>query len=414
MKIKKYIVKDMHEALKLIREELGPDAVIISNYRLPRKSLFDFFSPRLMEVTAALDDNRRTIQAAAPRLTDGGDQSARKLLQMLREFESSGKRRGPGIEAREKYGLLYGDEGRMNPNGRRTQVPFDIILKNEGNSLINREINQEWKKILTSIEINESIADNLANSLRDAMGGQGGVDESHEMVEAYLVVLKSKIARLLEPAYRQPPESRIKVFVGPAGAGKTLTMAKLAAHYKVCEKKKVALISAAHGLRPGHLETLKYYGSLIDAPVEFAESREQLVNSVDRHADKDIILVDTVGTNSRNTGMMLKLSKMIEPMGGDQDIFLVMSSSTKGADLMRTASEYQKIGYTRLIFTRLDETDTCGAILNVVCRMGVPVAFVAYGQNVPDDIAPVNPKKLAGLLLGGVDRYVEQGLQVRT
>lgn len=53
MKIKKYIVRDMHEALKLIREDLGPDAVIISNYRLPRKSLFDFFSPRLMEVTPA-------------------------------------------------------------------------------------------------------------------------------------------------------------------------------------------------------------------------------------------------------------------------------------------------------------------------------------------------------------------------
>jgi flagellar biosynthesis protein FlhF len=120
-----------------------------------------------------------------------------------------------------------------------------------------------------------------------------------------------------------------------------------------------------------------------------------------------------MGVSSRNTGMMLKLKSLVQSLGDSQDIFLVMSSTTKGADLIKTALEYQKIGYSRLIFTRLDETDTCGSILNVVCRMGVPVAFVSHGQSVPDDITAVNPRKLAGLLLEGVDRYVEQGYRAR-
>ncbi len=412
MKIKKYIVKDMHEALKLIREELGPEAVIISNYRLPRRSLFDFFSPRMMEVTAAVDDHKKTVPSGSPRLTGGGEQSARKLLHLLREFDSNGIRRDAAGDSREGYGRLYGQERRTFQDG--TGVPFDMILKNEGNSLINREINQQWKKILTSLEINESIVESLLRSLRDAVGGQGEARGMAVMPEACLVVLKSKIARLLEPAYRPSPRQRICTFVGPAGAGKTLTLAKLATHYRMFESKSVALIAASqNGHRPGHLETLRYYGSLVDAPVESAGSRGELVESVNRHADKDIILIDTAGTNSRNAGAMLKLNNLLQPFGGSQDIYLVMSAATKGPDLMRTAVDYQKIGYSKLIFTKMDETDTCGSILNVVCRMGVPVSFVSYGQNVPDDIAAVDPRKLAGLLLGGVDRYVEQGLQIR-
>ncbi|MFZ5632053.1 MAG: hypothetical protein ACOY40_04335 [Bacillota bacterium] len=411
MKIKKYIVKDMNEALKLIREDLGPDAVIISNYRLPRKSLFDFFAPRLLEVTAALDDHKSTAGTGSRRLAEGSEQSAKKLLSLLKEFDTNGVRRGFYREGREGYGYPYGHDGRNWQGGRRPEVPFDMILKNEGNFHINREINQQWKKILSSLEIHESIVESLVNGLHEAARGQ---EEVCDLFEAYMIFLKGKVARLLEPAYRPLPQHRICAFVGPSGAGKTVTLAKLATHYKVYENKKVVLISAGqNGRLPGNTEVLKYYGGLIDAPVECAAGREELVRLVGRHSDKDMVFIDTVGVNWRNTGMMLKLNSLLQPLAGSQEIFLVLSSATKGADIMKTAAEYQKIGYTRFIFTRLDETDTCGSILNVVCRMGVPVAFVAYGQNVPDDIAAVNPKKLAGLLLGGVDRYVEQGFQIR-
>jgi len=418
LKIKKYMVKDMHEALKLIREDLGPDAVIISNYRLPRKGLLDFFSPRMMEVTAAVDDNKKTIFANPKRLIDDSQQSAGKLLQMLKEFDSYGGRRGLYRDNREGCAGRHQNESGIAKEIRQSELPFDMILKNEGNSLINREIDQQWKKILASLEIQESIVESLVNGLRCALDDSRELNErldTYQDYETYQTFLRGKIARLLEPAYRPSPQYKIRTFVGPTGVGKTLTMAKLATHFKIYEDKKVALISAFdNGHCPGRLELLRHYGKMADSPVERADNLDELVRSINKHVDKDIILVDTMGVNSRNTGMMLRLSNLLQSLGGSQEIFLVLSSTTKGNDLIRIAADFRKVGYSKLIFTKLDETETCGSMLNVVCRMGVPVAFVTYGQNVPDDIAAVNPKKLAGLLLGGVDRYVEQSLQTRS
>ncbi|MCL5058555.1 MAG: hypothetical protein M1130_11335 [Actinobacteria bacterium] len=406
MKIKKYIVKDMHEALKLIRKDLGPDAVIISNYRLPRKG-FNFFSPRLMEVTAALDENRQVINAGPRKMIDGSDNSARRLLEELRGFDSGGVRRETGSAKADLF--VYNSQGNIYQEKEKNEDPFDIILKNKGKSLINREIDQQWKKILISLEIQESIVESLVNGLGLDIEG---TDSSDRVSEAYIAYFKNKITKLLEPAYKPLPQHKVCTFVGPAGVGKTLTMAKLGTHFKLYENKSVALISAfENGHHTGQLETLKYYGSLVDSPVERASNLEELADSVKRHYDKDLIMIDTVGVNSKNTGMMLRLSKILHSLGCNQDIYLVLSSTTKSSDLMRIPAEFRKIGYTKLIFTKLDETETCGSLLNVVCRMGVPVSFVAYGQNVPDDIAAVNPRKLAGLLLGGVDRYVEQGFK---
>jgi flagellar biosynthesis protein FlhF len=361
-----------------------------------------------LEVTAALDDKKETINPGPRRMIGEGDQSTRRLLKELSEFDSVGKRREIPRSGQEDL-YAYNNKGKIAREEKQSEYPFDIILKNKGNSLINREIDQQWKKILINLEIQESVVESLVNGLvYDIEVKEGSYLES----ETYIAYFKNKITKLLEPAYKPLPQHKVCTFVGPAGMGKTLTLAKLATHFKLYENKSVALISIFENSRhTGQLETLKYYGNLVDSPVERVTNLEELAQSIDRHYDKDMILIDTVGVNSRNTGMMLQLSKILHSLGCNQDIYLVLSSTTKSSDLMRIPAEFRKLGYTKMIFTKLDETETCGSILNVVCRMGVPVSFVAYGQNVPDDIAAVNPRKLAGLLLGGVDRYVEQGLQ---
>ena len=454
MKIKKYIVKDMNEALKLIRKDLGPDAVIISNYRLPRRRFFDFFTPRLLEVTAALDD-KQTFYASPKKYIESSDNGASKLLEELRGFGPGGKRiaisvygagkadlpylkeelvgagtvgKRTNVELKEtapdgekmvnlgnspeERSLLYNYKGKIEKESEKTEVPFDIILKNKGNCLINREIDELWKKILTSLEIQESIVKSLVHGLQYELNK---IDEISEEFETYLPYFKSKITGLLEPAYKPLPQHKVCIFVGPTGVGKTLTLAKLATHFVLHENKTVAMIAAfENSQKPDQLDTLKYYGGLVDVSVDCAGTTRELTDLLNIHSDKDYVFIDTLGVNSRNAGMMLRLSKLLHSFKFGKDIFLVLSSTTKSNDLIRISAEFCKIGYTKMIFTKLDETDTCGSILNVVCRIGVPVSFVSYGQNVPDDIAAVNPRKLAGLLLGGVDRYVEQGLQART
>ncbi len=415
MRIKKYLVSNMNEALKMIREDMGPNAVIISNYRLPRKGLFDFFSPRLIEVTAAIDERRTTYKAAPlPLKESGSEPNVGKLLSLLSSYEKNKIENKVNYGDRQETGIAKPSENSaLNININTVDENFDAVLKNKGNLLVNREINQQWKDILTGLEINEDIVENLLVNLNHTY--QEETPGINEMYEAYMILLKSKISGLMESAYKSSAKQRVSVFVGPSGSGKTLTIAKLGTHFKIFDNKKVAIISANYnGQRPDLTEKLKYYGNLSGISVESAESQEELINMIDSMSDIDSILVDTPGTNPRNSGMMLKLNNLFQPLNGGIDTYLVLSSSTKNKDLLRTAVDYQKnIGITDLIFTKLDETETCGAILNVVNKTQVPVTFVSYGQNVPDDITAVNSKKLAGLLLGGVEKFVEQGLHVR-
>ncbi|NTW04808.1 MAG: hypothetical protein HGA27_01640 [Peptococcaceae bacterium] len=397
MRIKKFLVTNMNEALKMIREDMGPEAVIISNYRLPRKGIFDFFTPRLIEVTAAIDERKTIFKTAAPALNPNSEKNVGKLVNLLSSYEKDKSLQ----------------ENKDKPLQENEEENFNAIFKNKGNLLINREINQRWKNILTSLEINEDIVENLLANLADFE--QEAPSGINEMYEVYMILLKSKIAKLLEPAYKSSVQRRINVFVGPSGVGKTLTLAKLATHYKMFDNKKVAIISADYNeQRPDLTENLRYYAGLIGIPVESADSQEALIKLIDSKSEMDSVLVDTPGTNSKNSGALLKLNNFLQPFNGAKDTFLVLSASTKNQDLLRTAVDYQKnLEYTKLVFTKLDETDTCGAVLNVVNKTQIPVTFVSYGQNVPDDITAVNSKKLAGLLLGGVERFVEPSLQIR-
>ncbi len=396
MKIKKYLVSNMNDALRMIRDDMGPEAVIISSHRLPRKGLFDFFSPRLIEVTAALDERRTMYNTAIPTQNNQENNSFGKLLSILSSYEKNGNSNNPTA---------------VQVNSAESVENFKPGLKFKEDTLDGKEVCQQWKDILTSLDISEKTADKLLSSINHIY--QDETLGINEMYEAYMILLKSKISKLLEPAYQSIQQRRVSAFVGPSGVGKTLTLAKIATHFKLFEGKKVAIISANYdNRRPDLTESLRYYCNLVGLQVETAESREELVELTGRMADQDIVLVDTPGTNSKNTGSMLKLKNLLQPFHGKWDIYLVLSSPTKSQDLIRTALDYQKhINYTKTIFTKLDETETCGAILEVVNRTQVPVTFVSYGQNVPDDITAVNNKKLAGLLLGGVERFVGHGLQ---
>lgn len=395
MRIKKYLVSNMNDAIRMIREEMGPEAVIIGNHRLPRKGLFDFFTPKLIEVTAAVDEHKTIYKANAALAKKTDEQSVGKLLSMLSSFEKD-----------DNSPSSVTAPGNISEDG----VDFKAVLNYKKDSLVVKEVSQQWKTILTKLDISEKTADKLLSNLDMCREEMTGINEIYE---AYIILLKSKISKLLEPAYQSIVQRRISAFIGPSGSGKTLTLVKIATYFKMFENKKVAIISADYNCRrPDLTEKLRYYCNLAGLTVETAESEQELIEIIDNMSEQDIVLVDTPGTNSKNTGSMLKLNNLLRPSYGDWDIYLVLSAPTKRQDLMRTAIDYQKhINYTKIVFTKLDETDTCGAILDVVKKTQVPVTFVSYGQNVPDDITAVNSKKLAGLLLGGVEKFAEQGLQ---
>lgn len=374
MKIKKYIVREMNEAMQLIREDLGPEAVIISSYPLPRRSLKDFFGPRQLEVTAAVDDDQGL--GAKKFSLDGGQ---KRLIPCA----------GSDLPAPQKE---YGQK-------------FHLILKQREFSMSYLET---WRKRLLNMDVEEKVIDLLLQDLKNEVPETGDLDPD----EYVGLVMKRKATSLVESVYGKEPNSSLYVFVGPTGVGKTFTLAKLATRLAAFEQKRVALISVSPS--PWHaVEELKALTQLAKAPVEAATTPAELAAAVHNHQDKEMILVDTAGIPSKNAAQMLRLKSFLDVLDQPKDVFLVLSCATKNRDLYQVISDFNRLDFSQMIFTKLDETQTYGSLLNAVCYTGKPVSYLACGLTIPDDLWPVEPRKLAEMLLKGAQEVHERAFEIK-
>lgn len=354
MRIKRYLVNNMPEAMEVIKRDLGPEAVIISHRWVREKGLWGFFLPRKLEVTAAVEQSSPETATAQQNLAE----EVAELKAMLKQ----------AVLAPQKQGSAPPPES-------------DLLLK--------------WRQTLEELEVNHEVIGELLGNIKGDLGPW--TPEKEELVKE---TVERRMASIFESASDNTPNSGIYVFVGPTGVGKTTTLAKLAAHLALFEEKNIALLTI-DTYRIGAVEQLKTYGEILDVPVEAVLTPEELAEAVHRHRDKDVILIDTAGRPSSDKKMMAELQAFlskIEPA----EIFLVMSCTTKCKDLLRIAEDFKVLNYNRLIFTKTDETMSLGSIVNLVRATSKPVAYVTTGQSVPDDIEACNPRKLVKLILGAM------------
>lgn len=428
MKIKRYLVREMQEAIRMIKQDLGPEAVIVSSYKVPGKGLIGLFSPRLLEVTAVLDENPEIKLTAgyppAQMAVTAGDISEREIAPAkspaaalpagkrsdqssprglyLFDDDSEDEFNDPDLLSRELKEELTADartnrltkKSQARPEGEGGRL-FETMVNKQIKAGLNGDPGRRWRKILLNMDIQESIVDCLLTLCDE----QNQHEYNHELI--YFSLIKN-IADLLEVAYSSNNSSRILTFVGPPGVGKTTTLAKLATRFSIYENKKIALVAVC-SYRMGVADQLKAYGNFLNIPVEVAMTPAELIKALGKHADKDLILIDTAGRSARNAGEMLELKGFLDAVREPHDIFLVLSITVKNRDLVKTAHEFRRVGYSKFIFTQIDETETHGSILNLVCDTGAPVAYLSDGQRIPDDISEANPKRIAKLLFRGVD-----------
>jgi flagellar biosynthesis protein FlhF len=421
LKIKRYLVREMQEAIRLIKQDLGSDAVIVSSYKVSAKGLIGLFSPRLIEVTAVLDDNPE-IQLSigcppAQMAVTEGDRYGREigpanetpgLLSAGRQVEHTFARKGyvnansnvqniTGHLSHELNNKLTADKAAnwsviedMDEPERDREHLFEALATSQSKAGSNGDPGPRWRKALLDMDIGEDIVEHLLSSTESIQ------DQSESKAQfAYFSLLK-QITNLLEPAYQLKDHPRIFTFMGPPGGGKTTTLIKLATRFKVFENKKIALVGVSN-YRVGGDDQLFAYGKFLDVSVDVVMTPAELIKTLRDHVDKDLILIDTYGRSAWNTGKMLELKSFLNVLDEPHEDFLVLSASSKNRDLVKTASEFGRVGFTKFIFTRV------GSILNLVFNTGVPVAYLAGGQKIPDDISEASPKKIAKLLFKGVD-----------
>lgn len=409
MIIKKFTGKTEEEAVEAAKKELGSGAVIMNVKSVKQKGLAGFFGAKQMEVTAALEEengvqrggqnstaraalkpekteNIITAQTAVDVMSESSQNIERKLdnLQqlLLNRFQQS--------EA-EIRGALGTEGQEMETKPVQEEIPEEKEETSEQERFI---------KLLYNTMLESEVDEKYANQIVDDFDRTNKPDLPIDYIlsDVYQkMILKFGKAEGITPAENGPG---IVLFMGPTGVGKTTTIAKIASNFIVGEKKKVALLTA-DTYRIAAVEQLRTYANILEAPFRVIYTIEEVREAIQEFQGYDYIFMDTAGHSHQNEeqlGNMRKLHEAVREAGTCQT-FLVLSATTKYRDLMRIVSSYKEVAEYQLIFTKLDETATWGNLLNMKMFTGTPIAFVTYGQNVPNDIEQFNPQKVVKQIL---------------
>ena len=393
MKVKKYLVKDMQQAIAQIKKDMGPEAIIISQRRVRGKGFWGFFTRRL-EVTAALEEGSQTSfsQGSQKELTDS-PQELQKVAGGEKEIEVS------EAEFSEK---IFGRSGKKaNPNSQvqeelkemKTLLQQVVMTKESNNAQQEEHLFKSWQQKLLNLDLFEALVEKFLIVIPEE------TLKEEKLVQTTII---NYLISLLEPLYAANQPGQVISFIGPTGVGKTTTLAKLAAQLALNHQKKVAILTI-DTYRIGAVEQLRTYAEIIGVPLQVIMSPNELIEALAKNVDRDYILIDTTGRPFTNINQVEELKAFLIEVSRPHDIFLVLSSNTKSRDLLQATDYFLPCGYNKLIFTKTDETLTLGSILNVVDKVKLPVTYITNGQNVPDDIVSMDTGNLAKLILRGVD-----------
>jgi len=383
MKIKTFRAKTMQQALDLVHSDLGPEATVLHTREVNSGLISGFFKGREYEIAASteVDVPSRLPQAVtyepsvAPTLAPAFETDYRSKYRD--DFqEQDFQHQSEGLEELHTLAerLRYGPTTR--PQSKVPDAIFQIYTD------------------MIELDFEESIAQELTNRLRSEVG-----TNLHSST-----ALRIELARMLQseltvtgPINVKKGQGRVVALVGPTGVGKTTTIAKLAANYRLRQNRRVGLITV-DTYRIAAVEQLRTYADIIDLPMEVVSTPREMRESIARMSDLDLVLMDTAGRSPHDEIRIQELKSMLAESEPDE-VHLVLSAVGGARSLISTAERFATVGTTSLLVTKLDEAICLGNLLSVTRSCGLPISYLTDGQNVPDDIQVAEQESLAQLVL---------------
>jgi len=388
MNVQKFRAATMQAALAKVREELGPDAAVLRT-REVRTHLWHWLTgQKHVEITASSEvDVPSRLPAHVSR---------------------------PATPAATEYPVVS-----PTPSVNAEPATFDYRqrfrhelkdqiadLQSMVEELCRRSNHQPRPNLPDSLFtlftdlIEHDVSEDLARELVERLQTESNGRDLHDPV-----MLQARVARMIEneiqttgPLQVLPNRRQIVALVGPTGVGKTTTIAKLAAHYRLREKRKVGLITV-DTYRIAAVEQLRTYADIIDLPMEVVATPKEMRSAIARLSDQELVLLDTAGRSPRDDVKIQELKSMLAEAAADQ-VHLVLSAVGSASSLAKTAERFTEVGANALLLTKLDEAAGLGNLLPVLRASKLPLSYVTNGQRVPDDIQAADRGRLANLILG--------------
>lgn len=357
MKVKKYEGTGIKEIVERIKMDLGPEATILFMKEFTRRK-FLRRGERHLEVIAGVEEKDSAFDAGKLEM----------IHAELQELKSSVENIPQGISESfsSKDAVLRPQVREIKETLCEAQVEEDYAIS------ILKEFQERFtEKELSSAPYRE---ENLIRHLSRYLKSSGSI---------------------------RAMNNKIVAFVGPTGVGKTTTIAKLAAKFSLVERKRVSLITV-DTYRIAAVDQLKTYAEIIGIPIEVVFNTNELLVSLNKNKDKDLIFIDTAGSNPFDSVRMGELKKFF---GKNPNIerHLLVSLTTRARELVEIFNCYNVMEVHKVIFTKLDEATGYGDLLNFSMKVNKPVSYITTGQNVPDDIETADSLQLARFIVKGRD-----------
>ncbi len=366
MKLKSYFSHSVETALGAARRELGSDAVLVHSRKTGPEARF----LGEYEVVCASVPEEET--AARP-----GTGRAHSVSQGSSGSDSIEKLSSEILDLRKGIERLSSWVNRTASKGAE---------------------NACWPAAAAAL-IDAEVEPHLVQSLlSDDSSVNSSVGETSRNDEQIRSVLERGISKRIKTDASLSGEANrhVVALVGPPGVGKTTTLVKLAVHYGL-QARRACQILTADFHRVAASEVLRSYSAILGIGFQAVETPAALGEALEEHRTRGLVLIDTPGFSRHE---MRDAEDLSQVLAGRVDVQLVIAASAKAADVHRVVDDYEVFHPSRLLFTKLDETDTHGSILNEAIRTGKPLSYFSRGPLIPEDLEEATKNRVIELILG--------------
>ncbi|RBO83239.1 flagellar biosynthesis protein FlhF [Marinomonas aquiplantarum] len=456
MQIRRFRAPDMRQAIRKVRDAVGPDAVILSNQRLPTGEIeivaaldYDGSMPTSMTKGAASTRSDYSRQTSADNASSRLDTAQDPSADYLERIERAKQQTNPDAHSSQAHSApvdsRYGQpteslstQPTSSSSPRHTQpksTQFDmpatadgelpeveeaLSIRHSDSSKQLKEMEKELQSVRAMLEerqkedsSNKGKRDSLEMKARQQLKGLGLSDlvASRLMDDIDLKGREDDWNRLLAhladyiPVRSNGSElSGCIAFMGPTGVGKTTSIGKIAAQHVLKHGSDGVVLITTDTYRIAAHEQLRTFGRILNVPVEVVNEYSDLNEVLAKYAHYSLVLVDTAGMNPRDSNLERQLLMMKRARAGLKKL-LVLPCTSQRQVLKTVVDVYSQVQLDGCVLSKLDESASLGEAISVVIEEGLPVVYLADGQRIPDDIEPARAHNLISRAVYTAEHY---------